>query len=339
MENASYCDSNGNCLPPVLGTYIPVLICVGSSLSCLSSMLDCLQPESFTEKLETSCFAWSNLMVRLLTIVLSLSYLSWFWTALFVTIVLIVDALHLNLSSIPARFSGLSSWLLSLTTSTLLVENISAQERGRGTARDDEEKEKINRSLGLQSLLNLALFSGHTTIFTILVATNMVNTNSNNILSDHQLFPIFIYFFLPLTAINLLSSLLLIFLPAFSPDKLLKALSSVLNLLLLIATMVLPLISVIYFIPHSPRDVFVLAKVRDSLSIYTATINSDISLEVAAAWTYDVETESLRNEKTELSLGRRNRSLAERLSLSVELTEHDMRDVMEVAGKGDSSSI
>ena len=329
----SYCDSHNNCLPPWLGTWVPLITYGATCLSYLLSMLDSLQPETTAEKIETASVCWSNFMVRTVSLVLALSCLGWLWTGVLVSVVLSLDGLYLSLSSnIPARFSLASSWLVSLTTASLVVENISLRERGRDTHRDRREKERIQRSLSTLSLLNLGLFSAFTTLFCLMINYDRVRTNSNNILANLQLLPTFLYIFLPLTVINLLSSLLIIFLPAFSPGKMFQVLSSVLNILLLLATIVLPIISGVLLVPHSPRDVFILAKVRDSLSIYTATSSFNVTWNVADVWSYDKEKDSLSFQSLQLMLGEtnnnNNKPEERRLILSLKLTDHDREEVL-----------
>ena len=73
----------------------------------------------------------ANFSVRVTTLVLSFSYLGPRWTLIFTVLVLILNSLYFHFSStIPARFNALSSWLMSVTTTTLVVENISMKERG-----------------------------------------------------------------------------------------------------------------------------------------------------------------------------------------------------------------
>ena len=75
----------------------------------------------------------SNFSVRVTTLVLSLSYLGPGWTLIFTALVLILNSLYFHFSStIPSRFNPLSSWVMSVTTTALVVENISRRERADG---------------------------------------------------------------------------------------------------------------------------------------------------------------------------------------------------------------
>ena len=212
---------------------------------------------------EMLCFTWSNFTVRVVTLVLSLSYLGTLWTSVFVVIALILAAIFLHYSSVPPRFQRFTTWVMSLTTTTLVVENISRKERGRDTVRFAQEKKRIRRCLTRQSLLNLAVFSLYSGLMTGLITDHRVSVDSNNILSPGQLLPTFLYIFLPLSLANLLSCLTILLLPASSSKRLVQAASAVLSLSLLTFTLVQPIVAGVHLVPASPRDVFILSKVRD----------------------------------------------------------------------------
>ena len=92
--------------------------------------------------------------MRVLVLVLSLSLLDTIWTAAFLALVLTVNALYLNFyPSVPPRFNKVSTWLLSVTTATLVGQNLSRRERGWDTERSPEEKRNIRKCLSFQSLL------------------------------------------------------------------------------------------------------------------------------------------------------------------------------------------
>ena len=101
------------------------------------------------------CFTWANFTVRVFSLVLSLSYLGPLWTSVFVATVLSLAAVLLHHSSVPPRFQVFTTWVVSLTTTTLVVE------RGRDSARSTGEKQSIRRCLARQSLLNLAVFTAY----------------------------------------------------------------------------------------------------------------------------------------------------------------------------------
>ena len=274
------------------------------------------------------CFTWSNFTVRVATLVLSLSYLGTLWTSPLVIIALILAAILLHHSTVPPRFQKFTTWVLSLTTTTLVVENISRRERGRDNVRSAEEKKRIRRCLARQSLLNLAVFSLYSGLMTWLITDHKVSVNSNNILSPGQLLPIFLYFFLPFSLVNLLSCLNILLLPASSKSRLVQAASAVLSLTLFTFTLVQPIMAGVYLVPASPRDVFILSKVRDSLSIYTATTYTSHSWDLDQAWTYNTTRDSLMLNTIELFLTETSQTGDGRLVLSRDLTKKD-RAVLE----------
>ena len=104
-----------------------------------------------------------------------------------------------------------------------------------------------------------------------------------------------------------------------------QAASAVLSLLLLTSSLVQPIMAGVHLVPASPRDVFVVSKLRGSLSIYTATTTSanTTSWDLDQVWTFSPARDSLTNNSTELFLAETNRSEAGLLILSSDLTEAD----------------
>ena len=95
-----------------------------------------------------------------------------------------------------------------------------------------------------------------------------------------------------------------------------QAASAVLSLGLLTSTLVQPILAGVLLVPASPRDVFVLSKVRDSLAIFTATTSVSHSWDLEQAWTFTSTTDSLKLNTTELFLTATNQSGAGQLVLS-----------------------
>ena len=102
-----------------------------------------------------------------------------------------------------------------------------------------------------------------------------------------------------------------------------QAASAVLSLGLLTSTLVQPILAGVLLVPASPRDVFVLSKVRDSLAIFTATASVSHSWDLEQAWTFTSTTDSLKLNTTELFLTATNSSGAGRLVLSRDLSQVD----------------
>ena len=288
-------------------------------------MLDTFQPETSLEKLETVSFTWVNFSVRVMVLVLSLSQLDTLWTLVFLALALSLDAVLLHFYSLPPRFSKLSTWALSPTTATLVVENISTRERGWDSDRSVEENKNIRKSLGLQAGLNLLMFATFGTLVCLLRSFNIIATNTNNIFSNSQIFSVYLHVLIPLIVVNLFCCLNNYFLPVYSENKVVKILSVVFNSCLFFSTILIPIIGA-QQVPPSPRDVFVMVKVTDSLSIYPATSHSNYSWDLEQVWTFDNKTISLHHNNTQLFMVETDetaQSTDNRLSLSRELTDFD----------------
>ena len=334
LENKSYCDAHGNCLPALVGTLIPLASYGLNCLSFILAMLDTIQPETNLEKLETVSFTWANFSVRVLVLVLSLSHLTTLSTLVFLSLALSLEAVYLHCFSIPARFSKLSTWALSPTTTTLVVENISKKERGWDSERSQEEKKNIRRCLGFQAVLNLIMFAAFGTLVCSFRFFNIIKTDTNNILSNSQTFSVYLYVLLPLTVVNLLSCLNNFFLPAFSVNKVVQTLSAAFNSCLFLSSILIPIISGVFLVPPSPRDIFVLVKVTDSLSIYPATTHSNYTWDLDQVWRFDNETVSLHHSNHQLFMVESDetpepQSPTDHLSLSRGLTDFDRNNVFQ----------
>ena len=75
LEDVSYCDRHGNCLPSLVGSSIPLFSYALTFLLFLLYSLDSLQPDTTQEKIQVVVFALTNLAIRVLTFVLSLAFL------------------------------------------------------------------------------------------------------------------------------------------------------------------------------------------------------------------------------------------------------------------------
>ena len=272
----------------------------------------------------------ANFSMRVTTVVLSLSYFGPGWTLIFMVLVLVVNSLYFHFSSaIPSRFNKLTSWMMSLTTTTLVVENISMRERGKDTVRTDQEKKVIQTFLFQHSFLNISIFACYGTLISLLISFSPILTDSNNILTDHQILDVYLKVLLPLTVINLSSCLLIRFLPAFSKAKIIQYISIASNVFLFLSAVVVPITSAAVWVSPSPRDVFVLVKVRDSLSIFTGTTFSNYSWNIDQKWTYDFDTDSLSHGDRRFNvLQNCQEDTGNCMSLSRELTKVDRKDFL-----------
>ena len=293
-ESETFCDDYGNCVPASLAHSIPLISYGLNFVLFVVDSLDCLQPDTIPEKIEILTFSLTNLSVRLLAFVLIIAFLGK-WAALLALTVLCYNTFLFRLVvSVPARYNKFSS-CLALTNTTLIVEDVSKKERGAAQPKTPEELQATRRTLGILSLSNLLLFSSASLAVTIIIYGDLVFTDINNILTKHQILSIFFLMFLPLVGHNLLSNLLLQLMPATSPHKAIKIVGTMFNVLIFLSTIIYPVLSGIYLIPRSPRDVFLLAKVRDSLPIYSARTNSDYPWDLQESWTFDNAKMTLHN--------------------------------------------
>ena len=272
----------------------------------------------------------ANFSMRVTTVVLSLSYFGPGWTLIFMVLVLVVNSLYFHFSSaIPSRFNKLSSWVMSLTTTTLVVENISMKERGGDTHRSDQEKKDIRNCLFQHSLLNLSVFASYGALISLLISFGPVLTDSNNILTNRQILDVYLKVLIPLTVINLASCLTMRFLPSFSKAKFIQIMSTSFSVILFFSTIIVPITSAALWVSPSPKDVFVLVKVRDSLSIFTATSFSDFAWDIDQKWSYDNETNSLTHGNMRFNILQNIEEGTDNcLSLSRNLTEDEREDIL-----------
>ena len=287
-----YCDDHGNCLPPEVGYCIPLFSFAINFILFVINSLDCLQPDTTVEKIEILTFSLTNLSIRVLTLILSLAYLGK-WTVLLVVTVFCLNAMFFHfLLDIPDRYNKFSSWLLSLTNASLIVEDISRKERNIAEVKTEDEVKRCRKALSTLSLLNLAVFVIFTLGITMMIYYDLVHTDINNILTKTQIFYIFLYLFLPLTVLSAVSSLLLRL-----PSTSLERTRAVLNSFIFVATISFSIISGILVLPHSPRDILILAKVRDSGLIYSAKANADFPWNISERWTFFQENLTIFNEE------------------------------------------
>ena len=106
------------------------------------------------------------------------------------------------------------------------------------------------------------------------------------------------------------------------------------NSFLFLSSILIPVISGVYFVPNSPRDVFVLVKVTDSLSIYPATTHSNYTWDLDQVWRFDNETVSLHHSNHQLFMLESDetpepQSPTDHLSLSRGLTDFDRNNVFQ----------
>ena len=254
------------------------------------------------------------------------------YTNVFIIAVLGLNGVFLySKVNIPARFNKFSSWVLSPVTTVLVVEDISRKEQDEDEEKKGEEEVKtVEKALCFLSLFNLTLFTLYTLAITLLIHFNLLNTDQNNILDQHQMLHIFLYIFLSLAGLNILSCLLMFWLPASSPRGYVRTLTTVLSLLIFSATILCPLLAGLLVIPASPRAVFLLARGPDSLLLYSARTHSNYSWDISQSWTFNQSSLSLQNDETAQTFHLEfRREVNSQLCLTKNITQADIEALIE----------
>ena len=109
----------------------------------------------------------------------------------------------------------------------------------------------------------------------------------------------FLYVFLPLAGLNILSCLLIFYLPATSSKENVRTLNTVLSVLIFCAVILSPILAGVLAMPAIPKEVFLLARGPDSLFFYSARTHSNYSWVISQSWTFNQSTWSLRNDESE----------------------------------------
>ena len=252
------------------------------------------------------------------------------YTTVLIIAVLGLDAVFIRRKvNIPGRFNRFTSWILSPVTTVLVVEDVSRKEQNEAEERKTpEEVKSVEKALFSLSLFNLTVFTCYTLAITLLIHFNLLNTDQNNILDQHQLLHIFLQIFLPLAGLSILSCLLVFCLPASSPRGSMRTINTVLSLLIFTATVLCPILSGVLAIPASPRAVFLLARGPDSLLLYSARTHSDYSWDISQSWTFNQSSLSLQNNQTGETFHLEFRpDVNSQLCLTSNLTQVDMESL------------
>ena len=203
------------------------------------------------------------------------------------------------------------------------------RERGRDTERNDEEKKEIQTFLFHHSLLNLSIFACYGTLISLLIRFCSILTDTNNILTNHQILDVYLKILFPLTVINLFSCLTMRFLPSFSKSEVVQYISIFFNAFLFLSSVVVPITSAAIWVSPSPKDVFILVKVRDSLNIFTGTTFSNHSWDINKNWSYAIETDTLTHGDWRFNILQNSQEDTDNsLSLSRTLTEVEKKEYL-----------
>ena len=154
--------------------------------------------------------------------------------------VLFLDAVFLRVD-IPARFNTFTSLVLSPVTTVLVVEDVSRKEQNEAEEmKTPEEVKTVEKSLIIHSLFNLTLFTCYTVAISLMIGYNLLKPDIHNTLDIYNIgdfmFIISFEIFLPLVGLNILSCLLMFFLPASSSKGSVRTLNRVLSLIIFSGT-------------------------------------------------------------------------------------------------------
>ena len=163
-----------------------------------------------------------------------LSFFSAYSIIILILIVLCLNAVFMNyMVNIPPKFNKFTSWILSPVTTVFVVEDVSRKEQNSDEElRPIQEVKSMEKALFFLSLMNLIIY----TIFTLVIPYQ-------NYKIQILLHNMFLYVFLPLAGLNVLSCLLMFYLPASSSKGGVRSLNTVLNVLIFTATIISPLAS------------------------------------------------------------------------------------------------
>ena len=263
QENQSYCDTSGNFIAS--GNIIATGFYGWTVISLVLSALDSLQPDTIPEKVEALAHIFSGLVPRVLGLLLVVLFLRE-WSLLVFLALLITNSSFLSRSESFNKeiISFVSSVFCSFFLPVLMKADISKKERGEEEVMDSEEKTKLQRTLGWFSLANTAVFLLTTTIFVLVIYFSpLLMTDINNVINRTQLLEVFGFIQVPCCFLSVVCSVLIILIPqANMKTGCMKYLKLAINILIILASISLPLLSGMNLVSAGLPDAFLLIKVR-----------------------------------------------------------------------------
>ena len=236
-------------------------------------------------------------MARTLIIVLIQSFLQVYWTLFFMTMVigsnalliLKLDCLSCLTSMLPTKLremlsitlpdhkNKIVSVLVSFPLSVFVSEDITKKERGE--LEPEKERRKAEKYLSIFSIANMMVFLPLSSILVYLITSGSLNTDHNVILSISQLNHIFLYIGLPLAALALIASLLLLVSPLLN-DKL----KILLQLLIIAVTIIYPTAVGNTLIEKSPTSVMIFVKQQECVHIFQGRNYFEQEFDLDKSW-------------------------------------------------------
>ena len=264
-ETQSYCDTTGNCINQTEAAFISTGFFGWTVLSLVLSALDSLQPADNFEKVEALAHIFSGLLPRVLGLLLVVLFLRE-WSLLVILALLVTNSSFLFLSKSFSKkiISKVSSVFCSFFLPVLMKADISKKERGQEEEMDSEERTKLQRKLGWFSLTNTAVFLLTTTIFVLVIYfCPTMMTDINNVINRTQLLEIFGYIQAPGCFLSVVCSVLIILIPQAKLERQwMKYLKLAIDILIILTSMSLPLLSGLNLVSPGPQHAFLFLKVR-----------------------------------------------------------------------------
>ena len=301
---ATVCDQVGNCLPPGFGKVIPMISFAWSIFSVVLEAIDSLRLDNFLESL---AFVLPNFLARTLVIILIQSFLQVYWILFFMLLVIGSNALFVfkldcpsclksvvpsNLREMPSFKNKIVSALVSFPLCVLASEDITKKERGELEPAD--ARREAEKYLSVFSLTNMAVFLALSYIPVYLITSGNIKTDANVILSASQMYQVFLYIALPLAALAVISSLLILMSP-----KLNEKLKKFLHVVIIAATIVYPIAAGTTIIEQSPTSVLIFVKQHECVDIFQARDYFEQDFDLEKPWSilggsvYNNENKSL----------------------------------------------
>ena len=279
------CDQVGNCLSKEFGTVIPMISFVWSIFSVVLEAMDSLRLDS---KLQSLAFILPNFMARTLILILIQSFLQAYWILFFMVMVigsnaLIVfkfDSLSCLKSVVPSKLREMASItlpdhknkivsaLVSFPLCLLVSEDITKSERG--VLESAEARRQAEKYLSIFSLTNMMVFLPLSYMFVYLITSGTLNTDPNVILSTSQMYNIYLYIALPLAALAVIASLLLLLSPMLN-----KKLKTAIRVLIIAATIIYPTVAGMTMIERSPTSVLIFVQNKHCVTIFEGHTNTN----------------------------------------------------------------
>ena len=208
---------------------------VWSIFSVVLESLDSLRMDNILESL---AFVLPNFMGRTLILILIQSFLQAYWTLFFMAMVIACNVLIVvfmlerfsclkcvapsklrEIFSItpPEHKHKIVSALVSFPLCLLVSNNITKKERGE--LEPEEARRQAEKYLAVFSITNMMVFLPLSYMFIFSIIRGILNTDRNVILSTSKMYDTFLYIALPLSALDVIASVLLLLTPLLN-DKL-----------------------------------------------------------------------------------------------------------------------